>query len=405
MRAGVDRLQRERVVEVDVRDHRDRRALDDRLERDRVLVARHRHPDQLAAGVGHAADLLERRLDVARVGLRHRLHDDRRPAADRHVLDPDLALGGHEAMLRAPGALQAANREDPPAVSPQIPESRRGRQAHRFPPRLVEAARFVRRLLPGDDQYGDPLSTSGDQLPDQLGRMVADLRTERPSAIREPRAGDPGMAGALRGAAARSRDGRRGDPLHRPGRVLGMGPRGRGRRRPEVAAQGWKRGGPGGLGQRGTPGQAPRRRRDGGLQPIAAGRARGTRAAERIGTITIEGYTPALLGRTLRLGHPRRIGGTTWASTSTSPPGSRRPPKGRALVSDRACAQLEDGAFQLGRSRRLKATGAPKELSVCTVRSAQPSLTGPNQGSQGHGPPPSGIRLDADPKAGAERGN
>ena len=50
---AVDRLERERVVEVDVGDHRDRRALDDRLERVRVPVARHRHPHELAAGVDH----------------------------------------------------------------------------------------------------------------------------------------------------------------------------------------------------------------------------------------------------------------------------------------------------------------------------------------------------------------
>ena len=109
VRPGVDRLQRERVVEVDVGDHRNGRLRHDRLERHGVLVARHGDPHQLAARLDHAADLRDGRLDVARVRLRHRLHDDGRPAADRDAADPYLALGGHAAMLsgghRRPGSL------------------------------------------------------------------------------------------------------------------------------------------------------------------------------------------------------------------------------------------------------------------------------------------------------------
>ena len=101
MRARVDRLQRQRVIEVDVGDHRDRRALHDRLQRDGVLLARYGDAHELAAGVRHAADLRERRLDVAGVGLRHRLYDDRRPPADRYVLHPDLPLRGYALMLEA----------------------------------------------------------------------------------------------------------------------------------------------------------------------------------------------------------------------------------------------------------------------------------------------------------------
>ena len=90
--AGVDRLQRERVVEVDVRDDRDRRDREDLLERDDVFVARHGAADDLAAGLVHAVDLIDRRLLVGGLGLGHRLHHDRRAAADRDVADPDLLL-------------------------------------------------------------------------------------------------------------------------------------------------------------------------------------------------------------------------------------------------------------------------------------------------------------------------
>ena len=56
--AGVDRLQRQRVVEVDVGDDRDRRLAPDRLQRLHVLLARHRAAHDVAARVRDRADLL-----------------------------------------------------------------------------------------------------------------------------------------------------------------------------------------------------------------------------------------------------------------------------------------------------------------------------------------------------------
>ena len=95
VRAGVDRLERQRVVEVDVGDHRDRRLLDDPRERAHVVVARNRAADEIAARVGDRVDLLHRRVEVGGLRLRHRLHGDGSPAADLHATDVNLALGGH----------------------------------------------------------------------------------------------------------------------------------------------------------------------------------------------------------------------------------------------------------------------------------------------------------------------
>ena len=52
-------------------------------------------------------------------------------------------------------------------------------------PQLVATARFIRRLLPGDDHYGDALSTSGKRIPERVGRLVSDAQPDRPSAVRE----------------------------------------------------------------------------------------------------------------------------------------------------------------------------------------------------------------------------
>jgi len=51
--------------------------------------------------------------------------------------------------------------------------------------RLVALARAGRRRLPGDHEYGDPLSLAGDEAPQVVGRGLSALADERPSALRE----------------------------------------------------------------------------------------------------------------------------------------------------------------------------------------------------------------------------
>ena len=92
---ALDRLQRERGVEVDVGDHRDRREADDLRQRLRVLGLRDGDADDLAAGRRERGDLRRRRLDVVRLRQRHRLDDDGRAAADRDAADRDLPGAGH----------------------------------------------------------------------------------------------------------------------------------------------------------------------------------------------------------------------------------------------------------------------------------------------------------------------
>ena len=100
VRTGVDRLQRQRVVEVDVGDHGDRRLLDDRLERLDVLLARDGDPHEVGAGVRDGADLRHRGGEVRRLRLRHRLHGDGRAAADLDAADGHMSLGGHALQSR-----------------------------------------------------------------------------------------------------------------------------------------------------------------------------------------------------------------------------------------------------------------------------------------------------------------
>jgi adenylate cyclase len=52
-------------------------------------------------------------------------------------------------------------------------------------PRLQRLARALRNRLPGDALYGDPLSVAGDDPAGVLGRRLAALSAQRPSALRE----------------------------------------------------------------------------------------------------------------------------------------------------------------------------------------------------------------------------
>jgi adenylate cyclase len=52
-------------------------------------------------------------------------------------------------------------------------------------PRLVTAARLVRELLPGDSEFGDPLSTAGAEPAHVVGRQLSALSAERPSLLGE----------------------------------------------------------------------------------------------------------------------------------------------------------------------------------------------------------------------------
>jgi class 3 adenylate cyclase len=52
-------------------------------------------------------------------------------------------------------------------------------------PKLLNAARALRRMLPGDDRFGDSLSTAGERQSDLAARRLAELTAERPGVLRE----------------------------------------------------------------------------------------------------------------------------------------------------------------------------------------------------------------------------
>jgi adenylate cyclase len=238
--------------------------------------------------------------------------------------------------------------------------------------RLLAATRWLRRRLPGDDRFGDPLSTAGEAPVEMLGRRVSLLQPERLSVTRELGLsalqlwqGLSEMQGRGRGErelavlfcdlvgfsawALRAGDEAAIELLRQVGAEL------------EAAV----------IGARGT---IVKRLGDGLMAVFAdvndAVEA-GLAASEALAPIEVEGYRPRL--RTgVHVGRPRRLGGdylgvdVNIAARVVDAAGA-----GEVMASDTAFACLDHERFHVGRDKRLKATGAPRELRVARVQRAR----------------------------------
>ncbi len=71
--------------------------------------------------------------------------------------------------------------------------------------RLVKGARLLRERLPGDERYGDPLSTGGRRPSEVAGRQLSELTSESPGVMRELGLGAVQVWQALSEAQGRGR--------------------------------------------------------------------------------------------------------------------------------------------------------------------------------------------------------
>jgi len=238
-------------------------------------------------------------------------------------------------------------------------------------PQFVKTAKFIRRLLPGDDRYGDALSTSGRRVPERIGRIVSDVQPERPSVVRELGLGALQAWQALSEAQGRGRgtvdvailftDIVRFSPW-----ALEAGDEAALELLRQVAtvedevisSNGGslvKRLGDGSMSVFGSPDDAVR----------AA-----LHTHESVRDIEVEGHTPTLRAG-VHVGRPRRVGSDyLGVDVNIAARVGECAKAGEVLVSDPAHAAMEDKGFQFGRKRRLRDTGAPRDLSVRAVAAA-----------------------------------
>ena len=235
-------------------------------------------------------------------------------------------------------------------------------------PQLVATARFIRRLLPGDDRYGDALTTSGDRPSQRIGKLVSQAQAERPSAVRELGLGALQAWQALSEAQGRGRGTMDvailfTDIVGFSSWALEVGDEAaldllRQVAALEDAAIASHRG------------SLVKRLGDGSMS-VFRGADDAVRAAleaqDAIGEVEVRGHSPRLRAG-VHLGRPRKVG-TDYLGVDVNIAArvGECAKAGEVLVSEPAIQALDDAGFHFGRRRLLRETGAPRDLAVRPV--------------------------------------
>ena len=236
---------------------------------------------------------------------------------------------------------------------------------------LLGLTEGLRRRLPGDPSFGDPLSTAGDSPTHVVGRQVSVLGADRPSVSREV-----GLSALQLWQALSERSGR-----------------GRGEQEVTllftdlVGFSSWalKTGDEAALrllravGTAVEPAVAEHRGRitkrlGDGLMATFLSPEAGVEAAlaaqEALRDVEVDGHRP-MLRAGLHVGHPRRLGGdylgvdvNVAARVMDATSGDE------VAISSVLADRLDPERFTTGRRKRLRASGIPDGVRVCTVRRA-----------------------------------
>jgi len=235
-------------------------------------------------------------------------------------------------------------------------------------PRLLAAARQLRRRLPGDERFGDPLSTAGVKAVHVVGRGVSALQPDRESVTQELGFAALQVWQSLSEAAGR---GRGDDPLAilftdlvgfsswalRAGDTAVL----------ELLREVGSAVESAIVARRGL---IVKRLGDGlmatFLDPQDAVEA-ALDAQIALADVEIEGYRPRMRAG-VHWGRPRRLGGDyLGVDVNIAARVVEAAKGGEVLVSETAAAQLDAVALRTGKAKRLRAEGAPRQLHVMPV--------------------------------------
>jgi adenylate cyclase len=242
-------------------------------------------------------------------------------------------------------------------------------------PSLLTAAQRLRRRLPGDERFGDPMSTAGAQPVEVVARRVSAMQPERKSVLQELGLGALQVWQSLSEAAGRGHGDQQmavlftdlvgfsswalqaGDgPALELLREVGIGV--------ESAILRWR-------------GRIVKRLGDGVMAtfltaPDALEAALEARAA--VGEINIGGYRPRLRAG-VHWGSPRRLGGDyLGVDVNVAARVADAAKADQVLVSDVLLDQLapdQVAELRTGRAKRLRADGAPRDLRVVSISRAE----------------------------------
>jgi adenylate cyclase len=242
-------------------------------------------------------------------------------------------------------------------------------------PALLTAAQRLRRRLPGDEQFGDPMSTAGPQPVEVVARRVSAMQPERKSVLQELGLGALQVWQSLSEATGRGHGDQQMAVLFTDlvgfsswALKAGDGPALELLRAVGTSVEAAI------LSRRG---RIVKRLGDGLMAtfltaPEAVDAALGARAA--VGEIDIDGYRPRLRAG-LHWGSPRRLGGDyLGVDVNVAARVADAAKADQVLVSDVLLAQLDAGEaaeLRTGRAKRLRADGAPRDLRVVTISRAE----------------------------------
>lgn len=241
---------------------------------------------------------------------------------------------------------------------------------------VVQSAARLRRVLPGDARYGDSLSTASDLPHDIIGRELATLGDARPSAVRELSLGALQVWQALSESIGRGHGDSQvtilfTDLVGFSSWALSAGD--------SAAVHLLRAVGDAQEAAIATYGGRVVKRLGDGLMAVFAtpedAVAAAVEAQAKVGEVVLDGYRPQLRAG-VHVGTPRRLGGDyLGVDVNIAARVADAAKGGEILVSDPVADHLEaDGhayAYRLGRRKRLKATGTPRELRVRRVDAAR----------------------------------
>jgi adenylate cyclase len=235
---------------------------------------------------------------------------------------------------------------------------------------LVGIARKIREKLPGDAEFGDPLSTAGSEQPQVVGRRLSALTSERPGLLRET-----GLSALQVWESISEKQGR-----------------GRGKERVAVvftdlaAFSEWA--------LKAGDDEAVRLLRDVDCAMEPAMRERGGRvvkrmgdglmavfsdsgdaldalldARERLSEVEADGYKPRFRAG-IHVGKPRKLGGDYFGvDVNIAARLAEQASPDEVLVSDAALRHLETDELKVKRKRRFKVKGVPDDLQAYSITS------------------------------------
>jgi adenylate cyclase len=239
-------------------------------------------------------------------------------------------------------------------------------------PGSVKVARALRALLPGDQDYGDPLSTAGDDPSALLGQRLSALTAERPSAMREVGLSALQVWQSLSEAQGRGRGEREVTILFtdlvdfsawalEAGDTMAVDLL---REVAHVVEPPIEDGG----------GRVVKRLGD-GLMAVFDDPAGAVGAAldavSAIEGVEVGGHRPSLRAG-VHTGRPRKVGRDyLGVDVNVAARVAEAAGAGEVLVSGAACERLDEEALDLKRKRRFKAKGAPADLEVFAAARTQ----------------------------------